>query len=96
MLVLTRKNHERIQIGENISITITRIKGNTVQLGIEAPKQIRVLRAELLESEPETLPLGEIAVPARKQAEATLFETEGFTAHWTGNRESEAVACVAE
>ena len=49
MLVLSRKLNQNIQIGENITISVVRIKGNVVQLGIQAPPEIHVLRAELLE-----------------------------------------------
>ena len=37
MLVLTRKYQEKIRIGENITITVLRMKGKAVRLGIEAP-----------------------------------------------------------
>jgi carbon storage regulator CsrA len=47
MLVLTRKTQEQIQIGNNITITILRVKGQSVQIGIEAPREVRVLRSEL-------------------------------------------------
>jgi carbon storage regulator CsrA len=47
MLVLTRKLNQRVQIGDDITITVLRVKGNTVRLGIEAPRGVRVLRAEL-------------------------------------------------
>ena len=47
MLVLTRKQQQRIQIGDNVTITILRVKGQTVRVGIEAPEEIRVLRGEL-------------------------------------------------
>jgi len=47
MLVLTRKPQERIQIGENITITIVRIKGRAVRVGIEAPDSVRIVRGEL-------------------------------------------------
>jgi len=47
MLVLTRKTQERIHIGDNITISILKLKGNTVRIGIEAPRDIRVLRGEL-------------------------------------------------
>ena len=56
MLVLTRKQQEQIRIGDQVTVTILRIKGNTVRIGIEAPRQVRVVRAELgplEESEPE-------------------------------------------
>ena len=47
MLVLTRKGQEQIRIGEDITITILRIQGRTVRVGIDAPRQIRVVRGEL-------------------------------------------------
>ena len=47
MLVLTRKIHEQIQIGENITITILRLKGQTVRVGIDAPADVRIIRGEL-------------------------------------------------
>jgi carbon storage regulator CsrA len=47
MLVLTRKFQEKIRIGHNITVTILRIKGNAVRLGIEAPAKVTVLRGEL-------------------------------------------------
>lgn len=47
MLVLSRKTQERIQIGDNVVVTVLRVKGNMVRIGIEAPKDVRVLRAEL-------------------------------------------------
>jgi carbon storage regulator len=50
MLSLTRKESQSITIG-NATITITKIKGNRVQIGIEAPKEVRVLRGELVKRE---------------------------------------------
>jgi len=47
MLVLTRKATERIQIGDNVVVTVLDIRGNKVRIGIDAPKEIRVLRTEL-------------------------------------------------
>lgn len=47
MLVLTRKLDESIRIGDDIRITVLRVKGNTVRVGIEAPKHVRVIREEL-------------------------------------------------
>lgn len=49
MLVLTRNQGESIVIGEVIEVTVLGIKGGQVQLGITAPKQIKVLRKELLD-----------------------------------------------
>ena len=55
MLVLTRKQQDQIQIGDNIRITVLKVKGQSVRIGIEAPKNIRVVRGELtlLEDEPD-------------------------------------------
>ena len=47
MLVLTRKSQEKIQIGDNITITILRVKGQTVRVGVEAPRSTKVIRGEL-------------------------------------------------
>ena len=47
MLVLTRKTQEQIHIGDNITISVLKLKGNTVRIGIQAPRDVRVLRGEL-------------------------------------------------
>ncbi len=47
MLVLSRKLGQQIRIGENVTVTIVKTQGKTVRIGIEAPKDIRVVRAEL-------------------------------------------------
>ena len=49
MLVLTRKVGERIQLGDNITVTLVKIHGNTVRLGIEAPPEMSVARQELIQ-----------------------------------------------
>jgi len=47
MLVLSRKVGQRILIGEKISITVVRVAGGGVRLGIEAPDELIVVREEL-------------------------------------------------
>ena len=47
MLVLSRKERQRIRLGDNITVTIVRLTGDQVRLGIDAPRDIRVLREEL-------------------------------------------------
>jgi carbon storage regulator len=47
MLVLSRKESERIRLGDSIVLTIVRVSGDKVRLGIEAPPEILVLRDEL-------------------------------------------------
>lgn len=47
MLVLSRKESQRIMLGDDIVITIVRVSGDKVRLGIEAPPHVVVLREEL-------------------------------------------------
>jgi carbon storage regulator len=49
MLVLSRKVGERILIGDNISVTVVRITGGGVRIGVEAPAEMPVIRQELKE-----------------------------------------------
>jgi carbon storage regulator len=49
MLVLSRKVGERIQLGDHITVTLVKINGNAVRLGIEAPPHMTVVRQELAE-----------------------------------------------
>lgn len=58
MLVLTRKLMERLYIGEDICVTVVRLEGGQVRLGIDAPRHIRVVRGELtpLKNRPEPAP----------------------------------------
>jgi len=47
MLVLTRKCHEAIQIGENIEIKVLAIEGDQVKIGIDAPVSVDIHRKEI-------------------------------------------------
>ncbi|MFC5604084.1 carbon storage regulator CsrA [Sporosarcina koreensis] len=54
MLVLSRKTNETIKIGDDIEIRILEVKGDSIRIGIEAPKSIDILRGELVQSITET------------------------------------------
>jgi carbon storage regulator len=71
MLVLSRKLGEKLVIGDNISVVISRVAGNRVTLGIEAPANVRIVRGELRQE-------FEVEVPAARASSA--FEVEGDTA----------------
>ena len=65
MLVLSRKPGQKLQIGDNITVTVLEVHGHVLRLGIEAPRDVRVLRAELQDwSRPE------VGTTARKQLPA--------------------------
>lgn len=49
MLVLTRKAGESIKIGPGVTVTLLDVKGSQVRIGIEAPKDVDIVRTELLE-----------------------------------------------
>lgn len=48
MLVLTRKQEEKILIEGNIEIQVLRVKGNTVKIGVKAPGNVTIMRGELM------------------------------------------------
>ena len=50
MLVLSRKVGDRIHIGPDVAITIVKLSGGTVRIGVEAPPHMAIVRDELKES----------------------------------------------
>lgn len=69
MLVLTRKKSEMIQIGENIVVKVIRTGKGHVKLGIEAPADVRVLRAELCD---ESCELGKVETTRESETKTQL------------------------
>jgi carbon storage regulator len=51
MLVLTRKAEQKIRIGNDIVITVLKVHGDQVSIGFEAPKELQIVREELLRDE---------------------------------------------
>ncbi len=69
MLVLSRKEGEQLLIGDNIVLTVNRISGNRVAIGIEAPREVRIVRGEL---ERHELSTGGCAPVAMSMDEASV------------------------
>lgn len=63
MLVLSRKENERIRLGDEIVVTIVRVVGDKVRLGIQAPPHILVLRDELEPFATNAAPITELTIP---------------------------------
>jgi len=63
MLVFMRKEGESFYIGENIEITINTIENNQVKVCVEAPKELPIIRKELLTNE------------SHKKTKQDIFET---------------------
>jgi carbon storage regulator len=55
MLILTRRVTEEIRIGDEITVAVLGITGNSVRLGIEAPKHVSVDREEVFERKRQRL-----------------------------------------
>lgn len=74
MLVLSRKIGEKLVIGDNITVVVSRVAGNRVTLGIEAPHDVRIIRGELKsqagESADEHAPAARLASVFQQSADA--------------------------
>ena len=47
MLILSRRSTESVKVGDRVTVTVLRVKGNQVRLGIDAPKSVAVHREEI-------------------------------------------------
>lgn len=77
MLVLSRKPNQSIRIGNEITIKIVRVKGNTIQLGIEAPKEVPVVRSELLEKDAQEKDLSKSESSQQQPTQPTQTKESG-------------------
>jgi carbon storage regulator len=50
MLALTRRVGERIVIGDNVVVTIVDIKGDSIRIAIDAPKEVKIYRGEIFDA----------------------------------------------
>ncbi len=55
MLVLTRRENQRIVIDGRITVTVLEVRGNRIRIGIEAPQEVSVMREELLTAAAEAV-----------------------------------------
>ena len=106
MLVLTRKYQEKIRIGENITITVLRMKGKAVRLGIEAPGDVPVVRGELTftadsdtaeteEAESPTLEF-EVAESGNASSGRTIARQTGMPTMWSTESHPNADRAAAQ
>ena len=73
MLVLSRKEGEKLVIGENITLVVSKISGNRVTVGIEAPADVKIFRGELKqEMEDDAARDQARVVPLRRAATVTI------------------------
>lgn len=70
MLVLTRKVGEQVLIGEDIVVTVLDVKGDSIKIGFDAPRGIKIQRAEMLAAVTEANQ--QAAAAATEAAEARL------------------------
>ncbi len=70
MLVIGRRENERIHIAENIVVTVVRIDGQTVRLAIDAPRDIPIRREEI---RPRPRPQARRSVYTRRNSRATVL-----------------------
>jgi carbon storage regulator len=70
MLVLTRKQEQKICIGPHVTVTVLRVRGNSVKIGIEAPDGTRILRGELLQGRRKPSADGESSSRSARSAPA--------------------------
>ena len=73
MLVLSRKVGEKIHIGNDVLVEVRRISGNRVTLALRAPRDVRILRAELEPAASEFEPTSE---PAAHQQHNTALKPQ--------------------
>lgn len=71
MLVLTRKMDQKIHLGDDITITVLRVRGNTIRLGIDAPRDLRVVRGELPPLDTGAAPAAEPVMLEKKAGRRT-------------------------
>jgi carbon storage regulator CsrA len=66
MLVLSRKTGEKLHVGDNVVIEVRRVSGCRVSIAIEAPREVKILRGEIVDA------VAEFEEPADRSGEMTV------------------------
>ena len=77
MLVFSRKSGERVQIGDEIVLTIRRVRGDRVEVSIEAPSRVKIHRKELR---------GSVIGDMSPKVESSIFERRSTGAQGVESR----------
>src|SRR5689334_1029122 len=85
MLVLTRKLTEKLFIGDDICVTVVRLEGGQVRLGIDAPREVTVVRAELVPDRVAARPKALANADANTNAEVGVNGNSIGNGHVNGN-----------
>ena len=79
MLILSRRVGESITIGKDIVIKVVEISGNQIRLGIDAPREVRVLREEIIDAMKEENQAAAAAFGNNRRIENALKRFPGDT-----------------
>jgi carbon storage regulator len=78
MLVLSRKIGEKIVVGKDVFITVLEVRGDTVKLGMEAPKHISIHREEIYQEILSANQQASVGAQPSKSVDATLFKAKNL------------------
>jgi carbon storage regulator len=97
MLVLSRKENQTIKVGDDCYITVVRIRGNNVRIGIEAPDCVHIIRLEVVEelSRAEVRARQRIEQKAKERADARALQEAAIQAAIERGRQEEEASWLA-